>query len=119
MILKMQKNIFYKEIIIFKITSFWRLKTLIKESLKLAPNRASILINLSKVQILLNKLDEAKLNLDKAIVAEKNPQILINYGLISLKQSDQSSCVETISRCTHNRSKSFRSIVREYFHSLQ
>lgn len=79
------KNLFLKGNLFLQENKFIEAEEAYLESLKWAPNRASILINLSKVQIYLNKLDEAKINLDKASVTGKTPQILINHGLIEIK----------------------------------
>jgi tetratricopeptide (TPR) repeat protein len=84
------KNLFLKGNLFLEESKFVEAEDAYLESLKWVPNRASILINLSKVQIYLNKLDEAQINLDKASVSGKTPQIIINYGLIEVKRFNYS-----------------------------
>ena len=79
------KNLFIQGNLFLQANKLIEAETAYLEALELAPNRISILINLSKVQIYLNKLDEAKQNLDQAITRERNPQILINLALIEIK----------------------------------
>ena len=90
------KNLFIQGNLFLQANKLIEAETAYLEALELAPNRISILINLSKVQIYLNKLDEAKQNLDQAITRERNPQILINLALIEIKKSNENAAYKLL-----------------------
>jgi len=87
--LEKAKNLFFQGNIQLNEEQFGVAEQSFKEALLIIPNRPSVLINLARSQIFLQKFVEARSNLNIALSQEdKNIQGWINLGLIDSHQLD-------------------------------
>src|SRR5689334_18060128 len=81
------KSLFFEGLALFENADFERAEGLFRESLKLAPNRASTLSNLAWTQVKLSKYEEAKTNAQAAVSVEReNVALLYALGFICVCQ---------------------------------
>ena len=80
------KKYFFEGLDSLKKKDFSDAESKFLQSLDLAPDRVSVLINLSAAQLKLKKYTDAKISLEKVIRLEKvNPEPYLNLGLIEIE----------------------------------
>ena len=117
--LEKAKNLFFQGNTQLKEEQFSEAEQSFKETLLIAPNRPSVLINLARAQIFLQKFEEAKSNLQLALSQEdKNIQGWVNLGLIDSHQLKHEQALLNFTKALQLDSNNYEALTLGSFSAL-
>ena len=117
--LEKAKNLFFQGNLQLKEEQFSEAEQSFKEALLITPNRPSVLINLARAQIFLQKFEEAKSNLQLALSQEdKNIQGWVNLGLIDSHQFNHEQALFNFTKALQLDSSNYEALTLGSFSAL-